>query len=394
MMRVVHLNHTTARGGAELALTRLVARFPRESSTVVVPADVPIGSFEGIRDRVIRLGPSNSSGAAGASLAEGFTMLLAVLRTAWSLRLSSTFRAATVVHCNSTRSILYGALATIGTRKVLVVHLRDRIDREALGAVGLALVSVALRRADAVIANSNSTLKAAAHRLPASAKVTVIPSPIGFAERRACRMEPGTEVSVGMVARLAPWKGQHLLLEAFAQAFPTGNTRLVFLGGAEFNESRYVEDLQSMATRLGIADRIEFAGHVADITAWLDQLTIAVQYSTRPEPMGQNVLQYLWFGVPTIAASEGGPTEWIVDGQNGLLVAPNSVASLRDALRHLAANPQLRARLSRGAFRTPRLLNDDESAAVHWAWLEKASRKQRLGLYGRLRGRTRWCLRR
>ncbi len=60
-----------------------------------------------------------------------------------------------------------------------------------------------------------------------------------------------------------------------------------------------------------------------------------MQYSTRPEPLGQNVLQYLAAGRATIVADEGGPTEWVDDGMNGLRVAPRDAVSLAHALQLL-----------------------------------------------------------
>ena len=85
----------------------------------------------------------------------------------------------------------------------------------------------------------------------------------------------------------------------------------------------------------------------------LSRWDIAVQASLRPEPLGQNVLQYLAAGLPTIVADEGGPAEWIEDEVNGIRVAPRDARALSAALRRLAGDSDLRARIAAAASGRP-----------------------------------------
>jgi len=89
-----------------------------------------------------------------------------------------------------------------------------------------------------------------------------------------------------------------------------------------------------------------------------------VQYSLRSEPFGQNVLQYLARGRVVVAAREGGPTEWIRDGVNGLLVAPRDPAALGRVLRALVEDPTRRDALAAGALATPGLPADTAVTAA------------------------------
>jgi glycosyltransferase involved in cell wall biosynthesis len=50
-------------------------------------------------------------------------------------------------------------------------------------------------------------------------------------------------------------------------------------------------------------------------------------------------------GKPVIAARSGGTPELVVDGETGLLHPPEDIDALAAALRQLAADPALRARL-------------------------------------------------
>ena len=264
------------------------------------------------------------------------------------------------------RSAAYGALAVVGSRKPFVVHLRDTVDRTALGGVGYRLMSrLVLPRADGVVANSRMTLQTALPFLRPRAVTTVIPSASGL---RPVSVDPGPRgtgpLRVGMLARIDPWKGQALLIDAFAAAF-ADDAVLEIAGSAPFGHERHLDDLRAQAERLGVADRVVLLGHVDDVGALLERWDIAVQYSTRPEPLGQNVLQYLASGRTMVVADEGGPVEWVEDDVNGLRVPPRDMAALTDALRRLAEDPARRLRLASAAATTPGLLTDAEVAAAH-----------------------------
>jgi glycosyltransferase involved in cell wall biosynthesis len=57
-------------------------------------------------------------------------------------------------------------------------------------------------------------------------------------------------------------------------------------------------------------------------------------------------------GVPVVATGRGGSAEYLRDGSNALLHAPNDAAALADALRRLAEDPALRERLRAGGAET------------------------------------------
>jgi len=63
------------------------------------------------------------------------------------------------------------------------------------------------------------------------------------------------------------------------------------------------------------------------------------------------VLEAFQAGVPVVGSRLGGIRELVHDGEDGLLVAPGSVAAWSAALRQLADNPQLVQQLRRGVRR-------------------------------------------
>ena len=386
-LRVVHLDHTVSPGGAELALVRTVRARTDWRPSVLVPRGrrAELGVFEPIADRIVHVGPDQRPGASrdGRYVAQALN-LLRLLGAAAGVRRSAQFKAADVVHANTSRAAVYGAIACAGTDKPLVVHLRDIVGPESLGRLGMRLfVAAGLRRADAIVANSHATLESARPYVRPTIPAVVIPSAAGLPPRpRAAPPAPEVRADIeriGMVARIDGWKGQEVLLRAFAAEFAGTEVRLSFAGGAPFGNDDLVDALAKLAAELGVAAQVEFRGHVRDVARFVRAQDICVQASTRVEPLGQNVLQYLAAGRPTVAVNAGGPAEWIQHGVNGLLYEMGDVRALGAALRLLAADQALRARLAAGAVRTPGLLSDVEVARRMSALFHAVTRHRQEG---------------
>lgn len=382
-LRVLHLDHTGAPGGAEFALLRMLRARPSWAPFLDVAPPAERGStdvYDGLPERIPRriAGVAQPAGASAGGPLTALAVGSRVLAQAVVVRCSRAFRGADLVDANTARSSAYGALAVRATRKAFVVHLRDLVEPEALGRAGHALmVRVVLPRADGVVANSRATLESARPHLRPGVPAEVIPSASGLRVRAStdAAPRPGAPVgpvrAVGMLARIDPWKGQAQLLEAFARVFGDRDVRLQLAGGAPFGHESFAETLRRRAGELGVGDRLDLPGHVDDVDGLLAGWDVAVQASTRPEPLGQNVLQYLAAGRAVITADEGGPAEWIEDGVNGLLVPPRDVDALADALARLDADPGLRARLGAAAAATPGLLDDAAVTRAHAAFYER-----------------------
>lgn len=356
-------------GGAEFALLRMLrAGAPWSPLVMLAPTDDPgLGVFDdlpaGVPRRVV--GVRQPAGASSGGFAFQVVAGTRLLAQAASTRIHPGFRGADIVDANTARAAAYGGLAARSSRVPLVVHVRDMVDREALGRFGHAVMTrIVLPRADGVVSDTRSSLESALPYLRPDAVARVIPSASGLRRRRPTP-RPAGGLRVGMLARIDPWKGQRLVLDAFADAFAGGDAQLEFAGSAPFGHDGFLRELRARAAELGVADQVRFLGHVADVDRLIDEWDVAVQASTRPEPLGQNVLQYLAAGRVVVVADEGGPTEWVRDGENGLRFAARDTASLAGVLRRVAADPGLRERLGSAAASTPGLLTDSEVAAAH-----------------------------
>jgi glycosyltransferase involved in cell wall biosynthesis len=201
------------------------------------------------------------------------------------------------------------------------------------------------RFVDAVIVNSEATRSAFVHSGGSKSKTHLVYNGIDAspfettsdAEVQRIREAIGTEgvPCVGVFSRLAPWKGQHVLLDALADV---PGVHALLVGDALFAGDRpYAKSLQSQARGLGIADRVHFLGFRSDIPALMRAVDIVAHTSTAPEPFGRVIVEGLLAGRPVIATRAGGASEILNHGETGYLVPPGDAQVLADVLRTLTA---------------------------------------------------------
>ncbi len=116
---------------------------------------------------------------------------------------------------------------------------------------------------------------------------------------------------------------------------------LVVAGGGDV--ARY----SARATALGLGERVRFAGWVdqAEAAACLARAD-ALVLPSYDEGLPLVILEALSLGVPVVTTPVGAIPEVLSDGDTALLVPPGDIAALAGALRRLAGDPALAARLS------------------------------------------------
>ena len=143
------------------------------------------------------------------------------------------------------------------------------------------------------------------------------------------------------VARLAHQKGIDRLLDSFAGVaaeFP--DWHLMIVGDGPDRST-----LLTQSERLGLADRVTFAGTVVDpFPSLRDSDVFAL--ASRHEGFPNALAEAMAVGLPVVAYDcPTGPGELITSGENGLLVADGDIEAFAEALRLLMADDALRRRL-------------------------------------------------
>lgn len=373
-IRVVYLDHCAALSGGELALCRLVSALDGVDPHVILAEGGPLVHKlrdAGISVEVLPMDERTRNlhrGQVGARVSAG---VAAAMAGAYAVSLARRLRQLEpdLVHTNSLKAALYGGLASRLVGVPVIWHLRDRIAPDYLPKAAVVLVkSVAQFLPTAVIANSRTSLDTLGRHRGPQAIITspVIPLPV----RR--HIGPGRPAVIGILGRLAPWKGQDLFLRAFARAFPDGSERAVVVGSVLFGETDYELYLRQLVKELAVEDRVTFAGFRADVADCLEGIDFLVHASVLPEPLGQAVLEGMAAGLAVVAAGAGGPAETISHGVDGLLYPPGDEDALASILSQLVADPDLRHRLGEAACQ--------RSAA----WTPEVVAGEVLAFYGRI----------
>ena len=160
----------------------------------------------------------------------------------------------------------------------------------------------------------------------------------------ASRQELGLEpdiIYIVAVGRLVRRKNLTTLLTALGQLGREDVHLLVIGDGPEQGS------LTAFAESLGVGDRVQFRGYVADETKF--QLLAAADIFALPslhEAFGLVYLEAMHCGLPVIAARPGGQEDYLDDGRTGFLVPPDDPSALLEALRRLVGSRSLRATMS------------------------------------------------
>ncbi|MFN8024851.1 MAG: glycosyltransferase [Acidimicrobiia bacterium] len=150
------------------------------------------------------------------------------------------------------------------------------------------------------------------------------------------------EIVVGACATTDRRKGTDLWLDAAARIraeHPDLAIRWLWVG-------RVTEEFREQARALGLSDVVQFAGEVEDAAPWLAAMDVFCLPS-RTDPFPLAVLEAMALGTPVVAFAVGGVPEQV--GETGVLVPPEDVTALAEAIVDLATSPERRATLGAAA---------------------------------------------
>ncbi len=355
-IRVLYLDHTAQLGGGELALARLLQALDRArvEPIVVLAQQGPLAELlarQSIDIHVLPLSVSLREVRKDSLGLTGLLRQLGAIRSLWryARRISDFARARGVdlIYTNSLKADFYGAIAGRLARVPVIWHVRDRIEPDYLPRMAVWLVRLLARHVPTcVVANSASTL--ATLRLQPSGRTAVIASGLTREHIEQCwvaqRSNPVPRI--GIIGRIAPWKGQDVFLEAAGRLTRQGlAARFLVAGAPLFGEEAFEQRLRAQAAQLGIAPQVEFLGFSA-VPPLLRSLDVLVHASRVPEPFGQVIVEGLAAELPVIATDGGGAREIIENGRTGLLVPCGDAAALAAALMQLLTQPELARRLA------------------------------------------------
>jgi glycosyltransferase involved in cell wall biosynthesis len=278
-------------------------------------------------------------------------------RTKWDIyRLGKLFKLLRkerfqILHTHKFGSNLWGTL--IGRAcgvPVIVAHehtwsydgnpLRKWLDGRVIGRLATRFVAVSAADRERMISLEG---------VP-SDKTVVIPTgyvPSGTTYNTDLRAELGIQPSaplIGVAAVLRPQKRLDVLLEAYVRVRDSvPDAHLVIAGSGQCQD-----DLEQLATRLGVASTVHFLGVRRDVDDIMRAVDVGV-LSSDFEGSPLFAFECMASGTPLIATAVGGLPDIVEHGRTGVLVPRRDSAALADAVADLLGDSERRGRFGAAA---------------------------------------------
>lgn len=139
--------------------------------------------------------------------------------------------------------------------------------------------------------------------------------------------------TVGIIGRITPLKGHTYFIKSVAKVSRViPRLRILIVGDVPPEREGYKEQLRLLITRLGLENFVEFLGQRDDIPEILSNLDLLVLATTQPEAFGRVIIEAGASGVPVVATKVGGVVDIIEDGIDGILVPPEDIATMSEAI--------------------------------------------------------------
>ncbi|GIW95269.1 MAG: glycosyl transferase family 1 [Pirellulaceae bacterium] len=161
--------------------------------------------------------------------------------------------------------------------------------------------------------------------------------PAGLPEPSATAGTPAPSATIGYLARLAPEKGLHLLIDAFLrlkQNPETSKLQLRIAGWLGPQHKAYFADQMAKIRAHGCEKDVCYVGEVdrhgkAEFLKRTDILCVPTVY---PDPKGLFVLEAWVAGIPVVQPEHGAFPELVAATGGGMLVPPHDADALSQAL--------------------------------------------------------------
>lgn len=179
---------------------------------------------------------------------------------------------------------------------------------------------------------------------------------------------PDNALIISSMGRFVPRKGFDVIVRALAK-LPDAYFWAIGHGDHE-------EYLRQLAAELGVTDRVRFSGWQSDPRPFVAATDIFVAAS-RHEPLGNVILEAWAQQLPVISTRSEGPSWFMTDGKDGILVDIDDSDAIAEAVTKLRDDAMLAERLIAGALDTLKRQFSEE--AVVQAYIDLFGSKQTAG---------------
>lgn len=167
-------------------------------------------------------------------------------------------------------------------------------------------------------------------------------------ERQLLRDKLGVgpdDFACGIIARIEPYKGHMIILDALKLLKNEGFAVKLLVAGTGSFES----DVKSRTAELGLEDDVIFLGFVSDVAPVYGILDAQLNASYGTEATSLSLLEGMSAGLPAVVSDYGGNPYIIENEKNGLIFKSRDSRSLYDAIRRLITDPALWSSIAENA---------------------------------------------
>lgn len=166
-------------------------------------------------------------------------------------------------------------------------------------------------------------------------------------KRKKIRAEHGLDghFVVGICARVEKCKDHETFLRAAKILSADDRYRFVIVGGGTL-----LDEMRSLAERLGIAARVIFTGFSDDVERWFNCFDLNVNCSVGTETSSLALSEGMSIGLPAVASSYGGNPYMVKHGENGFIYKMRNAEDLADKIARIADDGYLYDRMSEAAY--------------------------------------------
>lgn len=280
-----------------------------------------------------------------------WTKMRQYLRALW--RVWRTLRADDVVHlhfasgASSRRKMMLARLGLGRGAHVILHHHGGGYRRywERMSALERRWTLQTLQRVDGIIVLGRTWRDFFVSLGVPPENVVILPNPVSLPQLPPQRTDQSV-VTFLYLGLIAPLKGTFDLLEAVARLSPEigARVRVVIAGNGALAQLRERADALQLSERVEIRDWVDAAER--------DRLLATADAFVLPsyaEGLPMAMLEAMAWELPSIVTPVGSITEYVIDGDNGLLVQPGAWDELAAAMTRLVADAALRRRMGQHA---------------------------------------------
>lgn len=150
---------------------------------------------------------------------------------------------------------------------------------------------------------------------------------------------------IGMIGRIEPYKGQHVLIAALERLKKQDINPDVAMAGAVMDQV-YFDKLMQQVQAQGLAEQVSYLGVSSEPDKLMSCCDVVV-LTTQCETFGLVLIEAMRAGTAVIGTNAGGVPEIITQNKTGLLFEPGNAAQLAACLAGLYQNKARREELAR-----------------------------------------------